>query len=135
MAFLDSIKSTFFKYVDFNGRASRTEYWYFVLAVVIVDIITAGIDNLIGFNGSGPISWIVSLALLLPGLGVAVRRLHDIDKSGWWLLLGLIPLVGALILIFAYLIKPSQQGDNRFGPQPVVPAAGGNDQSVATPEA
>lgn len=122
MTFLEAIQTCFRKYVDFNGRAGRAEYWYFVLFSVIVNIVASGLDSVLGIaaqgTASGPIAGLASLALLLPGLGVAVRRMHDIDKSGWWLLLVLIPLVGALIVIFAFLIKKSQEGDNRFGPAP-----------------
>lgn len=114
MSFVDSIKTCFQKYVDFNGRARRSEYWYFYLFYVIVGTIAGVISNAIG---SQIISTIVSLAFLLPSLAVAVRRLHDIGKKWTWIFMGLIPLVGWIIMI-TYMVKDSEPGDNQFGPNP-----------------
>ena len=101
------------KYVNFSGRAMRSEYWWYVLFVVIVAVVLAIIDNLV--IGASLLGSIWSLATLLPSLGVSVRRLHDLDKSGWWLLLGFIPLIGALVLLY-WFCQPGTPGDNRFGP-------------------
>ena len=101
------------KYVNFSGRAMRSEYWWYVLFVVIVAVVLAIIDNLV--IGASLLGSIWSLATLLPSLGVSVRRLHDLDKSGWWLLLGFIPLIGALVLLYWFCL-PGTPGDNRFGP-------------------
>jgi uncharacterized membrane protein YhaH (DUF805 family) len=102
--FVDAIKICFNKYADFNGRASRPEYWWFVLFSFIVSIVTMFLPI---------VSLIVSLALFLPSLAAAVRRLHDIDKSGWWLLLVLVPLAGLVIIYF--LCQRGTEGQNRFG--------------------
>lgn len=143
MAFLDAIKTSLRKYVDFSGRATRAEFWYFVLFNLIVTLIAAGLDNALGLaqQGGGILTSLVGLALLLPGLAVSVRRLHDIDRSGWWILLGLVPLLGGLFLIFAFYLKTSTAGDNRFGPTPLAtesvaaPAPGTDEQLTGAPEA
>lgn len=103
------------QYVDFAGRARRKEYWMFVLFNMIVSIVAGAID---GALGTGQIiSAIYSLAVLLPGLAVAIRRLHDIGKSGWNCLWALLPIVGT-ILIIVWMCKDSQPGDNKWGPNP-----------------
>lgn len=114
MTFTEAVSSALSKYVVFSGRASRSEYWWFVLFNIIVSIVAAGIDAALGIQAIGAL---VSLALLLPGIGVGVRRLHDIDKSGWWLLIAFVPLIGFIVLIY-FFVQPSQPGDNRFGPPP-----------------
>lgn len=110
MNFQTAVKTCFNKYIDFTGRASRSEYWWFALFCVVVNVIVAlfNIDVL---------STIVSLALILPSLAVLVRRLHDDDKSGWWALLLLIPVIGGLIILY-FMVIPGTQGPNRFGNQP-----------------
>ena len=115
MDFTTAITTCFHKYVDFTARAIRSEYWYWVLFVVLVQIVANIIDMII-FGNSGIISAILSLALLLPGLAVAVRRLHDTDRSGWWILIALVPLVGAIILI-VFMCQRGTVGPNRFGPE------------------
>ena len=106
MQFPDAIKSCFSKYVTFEGRASRTEYWWFFLFNFIVHVAALFInDNLY---------YLVTLGLFLPALAVSVRRLHDKEKSGWWLLLSFVPLVGAIILLI-WFCQEGTQGDNRFG--------------------
>lgn len=119
MGFSEAIQTCFSKYVTFTGRARRSEFWYWVLFVVIADA-AAGILDKILFSRSTamPIAGLVSLVLLLPGIAVAIRRLHDINRSGWYLLLSLIPVIGVLLLIFLYYIKDSQPGDNQYGPNP-----------------
>lgn len=103
-------------YCNFSGRTSRAGYWWFVLFTVILNIVVSGI--VLGSPKFGTVlSYLVSAFLLLPGLGICVRRLHDIGKSGWWLLLSLIPVVGTIILIVWYC-KPSQPGENEYGPIP-----------------
>lgn len=100
-------------YVNFEGRASRPEYWWFTLAYAIVNIILSIIPK-VGTALSG----ILALAVLIPSIGVGVRRLHDINKSGWWLLISLIPVVGAIILI-VWFVKPSDNGENQYGERPI----------------
>jgi uncharacterized membrane protein YhaH (DUF805 family) len=111
MNFSDSIKLGFSNYVNFTGRACRSEYWYWVLFTVIVSIVTFVIDSVIGASVTSTI-W--ELATILPSIAIGVRRLHDTDRSGWWILLGLIPLVGAIILIIWFCSKGTD-GPNRFG--------------------
>ncbi|GGR68743.1 hypothetical protein GCM10010269_04350 [Streptomyces humidus] len=108
------------KYAVFSGRARRQEYWMFTLFNVIVAVVLAIVGAVIGSN---VLNIIYTLAVLLPGLGVAVRRLHDTGKSGWWLLIGLIPLVGAIILI-VFLASEGKREPNQYGPDPkLAPAA------------
>ncbi len=115
MGFGQAISSGFSNYVGFSGRASRSEYWYWILFYFIGAIVAEIIDAVLGITAIYPL---FSLAVLLPGIAVAVRRLHDLDRSGWWILLGLIPLVGAIILIIWYCMKGTT-GPNRFGPDPL----------------
>ncbi|MFM4873210.1 DUF805 domain-containing protein [Aeromonas veronii] len=104
------------QYAVFSGRAHRTEYWMFVLCNVIVMLLLGMVDKLVGGDNE-LISSIYSLAVLLPSLAVAARRLHDTDRSAWWLLLGLIPIIGTLVLIY-FMVCNGQQGPNRFGDDP-----------------
>jgi uncharacterized membrane protein YhaH (DUF805 family) len=120
MNFGEAVKSALSKYATFSGRARRSEYWYFFLFNLIVSVVTGIIDAAIGNLALGII---VGLALLLPGLAVGVRRLHDTDRSGWFLLLGLIPLVGIIILI-VFFCQDSKPGTNAHGPSPKYPAGG-----------
>ncbi len=112
-------------YAQFNGRALRSEYWFFILFSVIASILLGFIDGFTGLYNEtiemGLLSGLYTLAVFIPSLAVSVRRLHDVDKSGWWLLILLIPLLGALVLLYFMVIKGSE-GDNRFGPPaPTVP--------------
>ncbi|MER7901141.1 DUF805 domain-containing protein [Streptomyces sp. NPDC096046] len=107
------------KYAVFSGRARRQEYWMFTLFSVIISVVLAIIDAVIGSNILG---LIYSLAVLLPSLGVAVRRLHDTGRSGWWILIALIPLVGAIVLI-VFLASEGKQEPNKYGPNPKAVAA------------
>jgi len=109
------------KYAVFQGRAQRMEYWIFVLISMIITIVLSVVDGAVGLfdpaTGLGLLSGIYSLAVLIPSTSVAVRRLHDIDKSGWWLLICLVPLLGILILIVLMALD-SNHGDNKYGPNP-----------------
>ena len=102
-------------YFDFNGRARRKEYWMFTLVNIVISIALTVIFGMISAKLL-PLANLYSLAVLLPALGVTVRRLHDIGKSGWMILIGLIPLVG-LYLIYL-LAKDSDPGQNAYGPNP-----------------
>ena len=110
-------------YANFEGRARRKEYWHFVLFNGIAGVVAELIDKLIGSGqfadgaGIGWVSLVVSLALVVPGLAVAVRRLHDIGKSGWSYFVILIPLVGAFVFLYWMLID-GDAGDNAYGPNP-----------------
>ncbi len=103
------------KYAVFSGRARRKEYWYFFLFNVIISIVLGWIGNLLWTYNVLP--GLYSLAVLLPSLGVSIRRLQDTGSSGWWLLLSLIPLIGAIILLI-YMVSDSQEGTNQYGPSP-----------------
>lgn len=102
------------KYVEFSGRARRKEYWMFVLFNVIASILANVVDVVLG---TMMISTLYSLAVLLPSLAATARRLHDTDRSGWWQLIGLIPIVG-WIVILVFVCQDSKPGENRFGANP-----------------
>ena len=104
--FLDVIKN---KYAQFDGRARRAEYWFFFLFNTLAGMILTFIYE--------PLNWIYSLAVLVPGIAVGVRRMHDIGKSGWCLLLFFIPLVN-IVLIFLWLCKAGDTGANQYGEDP-----------------
>ncbi|WP_313522954.1 DUF805 domain-containing protein [Shinella sp.] len=103
------------RYFDFKGRATRTEFWMFTLVVFIGGIVALILDAALGNGQSGPpfITAIWIIPHYIPALAVAVRRLHDLDRTGWWVLIGIIPL-GALVLLVFYC-QPSTPGANRFG--------------------
>jgi uncharacterized membrane protein YhaH (DUF805 family) len=113
------------KYAVFSGRARRKEYWMFVLFNFLVTLLLFWLDGGLGTRGAagyGLLSGLYSLAVLLPGLGVSVRRLHDTGRSGWWLLVGLIPILGVLILLF-FMVQDSEPGENQFGANPKLSTA------------
>ncbi|MAY83842.1 MAG: hypothetical protein CMP59_06870 [Flavobacteriales bacterium] len=109
------------QYTDFNGRARRKEYWMFFLFNVIFSIAASLLDMLLGTGiegmGYGLIYTLYGLAVLLPSLAAAVRRLHDIGKSGWMILVGLIPIIGAIWLLIL-MVTDSNPGENKYGPNP-----------------
>lgn len=115
---IEAVKKCLNKYADFNGRAPRAEYWYFFLfnfiVAVVINILIAATD---GSKIFMILSYIYSLAMLIPGIAVGFRRMHDIGKSGLWLLINFVPLIGSIWFIIL-AIKPSQPGDNEFGPNP-----------------
>ena len=115
--FVEALK----KYAVFSGRSRRKEYWYFALFVIIISTVLNIIDGLIGAYdrtaGVGLLSSIFSLAILIPSIAVTVRRLHDIDRSGWWLLIALVPLVGWIVLL-VFSVQEGTPGSNRYGPNP-----------------
>ncbi len=122
--FIDTLK---YRYAQFHGRASRSEFWYFMLFYLLIDIVLVFIDLLVvdpmlgitpdQAGQGGLLEIIYALAMLIPSIALAVRRLHDIGKSGWWYLIGLIPLVGALVLLYFFVLD-SQPGTNQYGPNP-----------------
>lgn len=112
-----AVTSALTKYVTFQGRARRSEYWWFVLAATLVYALFIALDIALGTTFLGVVA---ALALLLPTLSVLVRRLHDTDRSGWWYFISLIPIVGPIILL-VFLVKDSQPGDNRYGTSPKQP--------------
>lgn len=129
MNFVDAVKSAYRNYVNFSGRSVRSEYWWFVLYSILGSFVVILIELALGLgqgsyaagNGEmsfafsgGPLYLIWSLINLIPSIAVGVRRLHDTDRSGWWLLIVLIPLVGAILLI-VWLATKGTSGANRFG--------------------
>jgi uncharacterized membrane protein YhaH (DUF805 family) len=119
MGFGEAISSGFRNYVGFSGRAARSEFWFWALFTTLVYVAALAIDSLIVRNANfAPFTTIVALAFLLPSLAMQIRRLHDRDKSGWFWLLGLIPLVGGIILLVWYCMRGTI-GPNRFGPDPL----------------
>ena len=109
-------------YVGFSGRSRRSEYWYFTLFYLVIAIVLSVLDGIVfggSVDGKGTpvLSGLFMLAMLLPSIAVGIRRLHDTDRSGWWLLMGLVPLVGVIVLI-VFFVQDSKPGDNRFGPNP-----------------
>ena len=109
--FLDIFK---FKFAQFNGRARRSEYWYFVLFNLIVSM---GLGMVDAFLGLGFLSPLYGLIALIPAIAVSIRRLHDTGKSGLWLLISFIPFIGWIILIY-FMVQDSQPFDNQYGPDP-----------------
>jgi uncharacterized membrane protein YhaH (DUF805 family) len=120
------------QYVDFSGRARRREYWMFFLVNLVIVIVLSLVDTMLGTGGFratsgggsfyaanslGLLSGLYSLGVLLPAIAVAVRRLHDTDRSGWWILIGLIPIIGGIVLLVFYVLEGTR-GPNRFGPDP-----------------
>jgi uncharacterized membrane protein YhaH (DUF805 family) len=106
----DKVMVVLSKYADFSGRARRAEYWYWILFINILSIV---ISILSPHN-----SILVFLLLLVPNLAISFRRIHDLDKSGWWLMIGLIPLVGACILLY-WFVQRGTIGPNQYGPDPL----------------
>lgn len=114
--YLDVLK----KYAVFSGRARRQEFWMFFLFNIIISFLISIIEGVIHL--SGILSTIYSLGVLVPSLAVGARRLHDTGRSGWWLLISLIPLIGAIALIY-FTVQDSQPGENTYGPNPKQAAA------------
>ncbi len=109
MTFTQSIQVCFSKYADFNGRAKRPEYWWFFLFLLLLSAVTGVISE--ALNG------IIALATLVPSLAVGARRLHDTDRSGWWQLLWIIPIIGWIVVII-FLAEEGKDIDNQFGATP-----------------
>jgi len=115
MDFVSAIKSGFTHYVTFSGRASRSEFWYWTLFAVLVTMAAQIADNAL-FDNPGLFGPLVSLALFLPGLAVGIRRLHDIGRTGWWVLIAL-TIIGIIVLI-VWACQKSDTGPNAYGPEP-----------------
>ena len=121
MGMQDAVRTVFGKYVDFSGRARRAEYWWFTLFAIVVGLVLGIVDSVLfqrAMGSIGILSALWNLALLLPSLAVSVRRLHDGNRSGWWLLIVLIPLIGALVVIY-WFVQRGTVGPNDFGPDPI----------------
>lgn len=122
MSFGQAVRTVFSKYATFSGRARRSEYWWWYLFVTLVFVAAGILDAATGLNygdasyGGGWLSSIAGLALLLPNLAVGVRRLHDTGRTGWWLLIGLIPFIGVIVLLYFFILD--SENDNQYGPYP-----------------
>lgn len=110
------------KYTVFEGRARRKEYWFFVLFNLIISIVISMVEA--GIGTGGVLGLIYMLGVFLPSVAVAMRRLHDTDRSGWWLLLSFVPIIGVIALLILMALD-STPGDNRFGPNPKGQASAG----------
>lgn len=115
MGFGEAISTGFIKYFNFSDRARRSEYWYWTLFGVIVAIVGNAGNAMLHTH---LFNLLLALPLIIPGWAVAVRRLHDIDRSGWWLLIAVIPLIGAIVLYIWFATKGTE-GPNRFGSDPL----------------
>lgn len=128
MNFTAAVRSVFSNYANFRGRAPRSEFWWFVLFTLIANLVLSIIDSLIvapilGFspfsdNGARPLSALFSLGVFIPSLAVGARRLHDTGRSAWWLLIGLVPLIGWLIFVY-FAVQPSEEVTNEYGRPPL----------------
>lgn len=112
------------KYAVFSGRARRKEYWYFILFNILINIVLSVVDGLTGnfdpATNMGLLSGIYTLAILIPSIAVSVRRLHDTGRSGWWLLISLVPLIGFFVLLF-FMLQNSKAEQNKYGKNPKEP--------------
>jgi uncharacterized membrane protein YhaH (DUF805 family) len=132
MSFTESVRTVLSKYATFSGRAPRSEFWWWWLFVVVVSVVLSLIDSAIGLSISDAKVWgvevtglltlIFALAVLIPGIAVTFRRLHDTGRSGWWWLLSLLCGIGALIVFIMCLMDSGP--DNEYGPNPKGAAAG-----------
>jgi uncharacterized membrane protein YhaH (DUF805 family) len=116
MDFATAVRTCLNKYATFTGRAQRSELWWWTLFSIIANMVAVAIDASV--LGMPAVQILVALGLILPGIAVGVRRLHDLDKSGWWYLIVFVPIVGALILIY-FFIQRGTNGSNQFGPDPL----------------
>jgi uncharacterized membrane protein YhaH (DUF805 family) len=138
MTFSAAVSTCFSKYARFKGRSRRSEFWFFVLFVLLLELAAWILDQIFGLQrewgdgaftfpgistdftaSAGWLGLVVSLVVLLPSIAVAVRRLHDMDRSGWWWwlnLLNIFCLIGAIVLIFGFYIKPGTPRQNKYGP-------------------
>ena len=125
MTFKQAVITCFQKYISIEGRAPRSEYWYFFLFYILVTFALGPIDaTLFGGGYAAPLATLFMLVTVLPFTTVAIRRLHDRDMSGWWFLLMFVPVIGSIALLILY-IMPGTEGPNQFGPDPL-----GNDTNV-----
>ena len=126
MGFGEAVKSFWSHYSKFKGRSRRSEYWWIQLFLVLTNLAVAAIDlvlmngdvdRFIANGGGGIVGLIWSLVTIVPALAVLVRRLHDTGKSGWWALIGFVPLVGGIVLL-VFTVLDSDSGENKFGESP-----------------
>lgn len=108
-------------YTGFSGRARRKEYWYFTLVNILANLVMSIIDRILGsalqIESFGLFGVIYALFILIPSIAVTVRRLHDTGRTGWWVLIAFIPIVGLLVMLY-FLIQDSDEGTNQYGASP-----------------
>ncbi len=119
MSFAESVSYCLSNYFTFSGRGSRSEFWWFTLAMLLASIAAAVVDAVTGYSFAEAV---VSLGTIVPAVAATARRLHDTDRSGWWMLIAIIPLVGAVLLI-VWEASAGTPGPNRYGPPPPSGAA------------
>lgn len=112
---IGGVRAALSRYATFSGRARRSEYWWFQLFYVLAYLASGAVDARLGATGA--VIALVALGLFLPALAVSVRRLHDVGRSGWWVLISPIPFVGFVVML-AFTCEDSEPGTNRFGPSP-----------------
>lgn len=124
MSFMQAVKSAFANFFTLTGRAPRSEYWYFVLFCILGSFALGLVDGIVfgAALGLAPLSTAFALLTFIPSIALAFRRLHDLDKSGWWLLLSFVPVIGWLVLLY-FMIKRGTVGPNSFGPDPLAAEA------------
>lgn len=114
------------QYAVFRGRAHRPEFWYFVLFNIIISLVLTMVDNILGTfdpeSNAGLLSGLYALAVLIPSIALLVRRLHDSGRSGWWVLIALVPLIGFVVLLI-FAVLAGTPGPNQYGPDPRARAA------------
>ncbi len=121
MSFMDAVKCGFSNYITIQGRASRSAFWWWALFTLLGSIAMSIVDGAISgvsFTGTGMLETLFSLGTLLPSITVAIRRLHDIGRTGWWLLLVFVPVVGWIVLLIFYVTR-GNDGANDHGPDPL----------------
>lgn len=119
MNFLEAIQAGFTNYVEFDGRASRSEFWYWILFTIIINFIAGLMDaSLYGSTDAGWFYACAQIGLLIPGISASIRRMHDTERSGWWVLVLLVPLVGLLAFIW-WACEEGTDGPNLYGPDPL----------------
>ena len=123
MNFIEAVKSCFIRYTDFSGRSMRSEYWNFAVFIIVLTIVADYLDakiagvSYLDYYGFGTLNIILTIVTIVPSFAVSVRRLHDINKSGWWILLS-ITIIGLILLLYWACLK-GDEGDNRFGNNPL----------------
>ena len=112
MDFMTSVKTVFSKYADFNGRAIRSEFWWFILFCIVVGLVLGMLDTMLfGYGSIGLFALVFQLGTIIPSLSVGARRLHDIGKSGWWQLLMFVPILGWILLIYWFAQAGNDLGE------------------------
>jgi uncharacterized membrane protein YhaH (DUF805 family) len=128
MTFTQAIPSGFSRYFDFRTRSSRSEYWYWTLFALLVSVAATVLDALL-FGGSAILDTVSSVVLFIPGIAIAARRLHDINRTAWWILIAF-TIIGILLLLYWY-IQPGDQGDNDYGSDPLRAPSGADFDGIA----